>query len=69
MLQKDRAVGIKLLQAWPLKLTSILPKFLKNQEQMKLKIGKKLKTTSFNSRFTGSKKKNCTSTRYFLKNF
>ena len=29
-------------------------KFLQNQEQMRLNIGKKLKTASLNSRFTGS---------------
>ena len=31
-------------------------KVKKNQEQMRLKIGKKLKTASLNSRFTSSKK-------------
>ena len=30
-------------------------KFLQNQEQMRLNIGKKLKTASLNSRFTGCK--------------
>ena len=34
----------------------MLLKFLQNQEQMGLNIGKKLKTVSLNSRFTGSKK-------------
>ena len=34
----------------------MLSKFLQNQEQMRLNIGKKLKTASLNSRFTGSKK-------------
>ena len=34
----------------------MLLKFLKNQEQMRLNIGKKLKTASLDSRFTGSKK-------------
>ena len=34
----------------------MLSKFLQNQEQMGLNIGKKLKTASLNSRFTGSKK-------------
>ena len=34
----------------------MLLKFLQNQEQMKLNIGKKLKIASLNSRFTGSKK-------------
>ena len=36
---------------------------------MSLKIGKKLKTTSLNSRFTGSKKEECISTCSLLKNF
>ena len=40
----------------PAKLTSMLSKFLQNQEQLRLNIGKKLKTASLNSRFTGSKK-------------
>ena len=31
-------------------------KIFENQEQMRLNIGKKLKTASLNSRFTGSKK-------------
>ena len=44
-------------------------KFLQNQEQMRLNIGKKLKTASLNSRFTGSKKEECTSTCSLLKNF
>ena len=35
-----------MLQTWPLKLTLMLSNFLKNQEQMRLKIGKKLKTAS-----------------------
>ena len=35
----------------------MLSKFLQNQEQMRLNIGKKLKTASLNPRFTGSKKK------------
>ena len=34
----------------------MLSKFLQNQEQVRLNIGKKLKTASLNSRFTGSKK-------------
>ena len=53
----------------PLKLASMLSKVLQNQEQMKLNIGKKLKTASLNSRFTGSKKEECTSTCSLLKNF
>ena len=44
-------------------------KILQNQEQMRLNIGKKLKTASLNSRFTGSKKEECTSTCSLLKNF
>ena len=44
-------------------------KILQNQEQMRLNIVKKLKTASLNSRFTGSKKKECTSTCSLLKNF
>ena len=45
------------------------PKLLKNQEQMWLKIGKKLKTASLNSRYTGSRKEECTSTCSLLKIF
>ena len=44
-------------------------KIFQNQEQMRLKIGKKLNTPSLNSRFTGSKKEECTSTRSLLKTF
>ena len=40
----------------------------KNQEQMRLKIGKTLKTASLDSRFSGSKKEQCTSTCSLLKN-
>ena len=40
----------------------MLSKFLQNQEQMRLNIGKKLKTASLNSRFTDSEKEECTST-------
>ena len=47
----------------------MLSKFLQNQEQMRLNIGKKLKTACLNSRFTGSKKEECTSTCLLLKNF
>ena len=47
----------------------MLSKFLQNQEQMRLNIGRKLKTASLNSRFTGSKTEECTLTRSFLKNF
>ena len=53
----------------PLKLTSMLSKILQNREQMRLNIGKKLKTASLNSRFTGSKKEECTWTCSLLKNF
>ena len=58
-----------MFQTCPLKLTSMLSKFLQNQEQMRLNIGKNLKTASLNSGFTGSKKEECTSTRSLLKNF
>ena len=34
-------------------------KIFTNQEQMRLNIGKKLKTTSLNSRYSGSKKEVC----------
>ena len=44
-------------------------KIKKNQDQMRLKIGKKLKTASLKSRFTGSKKGECTLTCSLLKNF
>ena len=37
-------------------------KFFFNQEQMRLKIGKKLNIARFNFRVTGSKKEQCTST-------
>ena len=37
--------------------------------EMRLNIGKKLKTASLNSKFTGSKKEKCTSTCSLLKNF
>ena len=47
----------------------MLSKFLQNQEQMRLNFGKKLKTASLNSRFTGFKKEECTSTCSLLKNF
>ena len=40
----------------PAKIDIDVLKILQNQEQMRLNIGKKLKTASFNSRFTGSKK-------------
>ena len=39
------------------------------KSKMRLNIGKKLKTASLNSRFTGSKKKDYTSTGSLLKNF
>ena len=47
----------------------MLLNFLQNQEQMRLNIGKTLKTASLNSRFTGSKKEECTSTCSLSKNF
>ena len=47
----------------------MLSKVLQNQEQMRLNIAKKLKTASLNSRFTGSKKEECTSTCSLLKIF
>ena len=46
----------------PAKIDDDALKILKNQEQMRLNIGKKLKKASLNSRFTGSKKEECTST-------
>ena len=46
---------------------SMFSKVLQNQEQVRLNIGKKLKTTSLNSRFTGSKKEECTSICSLLK--
>ena len=46
----------------------MLLKFLQNQEQMRLNIGKKLKTASLNSRFTGSKKEVCFDLLTFEKN-
>ena len=58
-----------MLQTRPLKLTSMFSKFLKNQEQMRLNIFKKLETASLNSRFTGSKKEDRTSTCSILKIF
>ena len=45
-----------MLQTWPLKLTSMLSKFLKNQEQKEAENRQKIKTDSLNSKFTGSKK-------------
>ena len=68
MLQKQEK-SLHLGRLSYIKLTLMLSKFLQNQEQMRLKIGKKLKTVSLNSRFTGSKKEECTSTCSLLKNF
>ena len=45
-----------MFQTYQLELTSMLSKFLQNQERMRLNIGKKLKTANLNSRYTGSKK-------------
>ena len=47
----------------------MLSKILQNQEQMRLNIGKKLKTASLDSRFNGSKKEECISTHSLFKNF
>ena len=44
-------------------------KIFTKSEQMRLNIGKKLKTVSLNSKFTGSNKEECTSTCSLLKNF
>ena len=41
----------------------------KNQKQVRLNIGNKLKTARLNSRFTGFKKEECTSTCLLLKIF
>ena len=46
-----------------------LNKVLQNQEQVRLNIGKKLKTASLDSRFSGSKKEECASTCSLLKSF
>ena len=46
-----------------------LNKVLQNQEQMRLNIGKKLKTASLDSRFTGSKKEEYNLTCSLLKIF
>ena len=50
----------------PAKIDIDALKIFKNQ--MRLNIGKKLKTASLDSRFTGSKKEDCTSTCSLLKN-
>ena len=47
----------------------MLSKALQNEEQTRPNIGKKLKTASHNSRFTGSKKEECTSACSLLKKF
>ena len=44
-------------------------KIFTKSKQMRLNIGKKLKTASLNSRFTGSKEEECTSTCSLLKIF
>ena len=49
--------------------TDVLKIFRKNQTQMWLKIGKKLKTASRNLCFTGFKQEQWTSTCSLLKNF
>ena len=53
----------------PAKIDIDALQILQNQEQVRLKIGKKLNTASLNSRFTGSKKEECTLTRLLSKNF
>ena len=47
----------------------MLLKVLQNQELMRPNIGKKLKIANLDSRFTGSKQEECTSTCQLLKNF
>ena len=51
----------------PAKIDTDAPKILQNQKQMRLNIGKKLKTASPNTRLTGSKKEECTLTCSILK--
>ena len=53
----------------PAKIDIDALKIFTNQKQMRLNIGKKLKTASLNSRFTESKKEECTSSCSLLKNF
>ena len=53
----------------PAKIDIDVLKFFRNQEQKRLNIGKKLKPACLNSRFTGSKKEERTSTCSLLKNF
>ena len=49
----------------PAKIDIDALKFLQNQEQMIMNIGKKLKTASLNSRFTGSEKKSLLQLAHF----
>ena len=53
----------------PAKIDIDALKIFTNQDQMRPNIGKNLKTASLNSRFTGSKKEERTSTCSLLKNF
>ena len=53
----------------PAKIDIDTLKIFKNQEQRRLNIGKKLKTTSLSLRLTGSEKEECTSTWSLLKIF
>ena len=69
--QADRASEAKHCCKLIAKIDIDALKFKKNEEQMRLKIGKKLKTASLKSKVTGSEKKNSvyTSTCSVLKNF
>ena len=67
--QAGRAIGIISVSNMSAKIDIDAPKFLQNQEQMRLNIGKKLKAVSLNSRFTGSKMEECSSTCSLSKNF
>ena len=51
-LKQIEQLELKVFQTCLLKLTSMLLKVLQNQEEMRLNIGKKLKTASLDSRFT-----------------
>ena len=55
--QADRAFGLNNFTIWSLKLTLMFSNLRTNQKQMKLKIGKKLRATSLNSKFTSSYEK------------
>ena len=58
-----------MFQTCSLQLTLMLLILKKNQVQMRLKVGKKLKTASLNLRFIGSKKEERSSTCTLLKIF